>query len=98
MKCFLHPNLPAKKLWCNLDSVRMKKMVDKKIIYTADQLSTFFATPQTVRPSNTDFDSAYDSPTEEFAFINTFELEVYWNDIHQIMSKLSALTVFLSSS
>jgi hypothetical protein len=31
----------------------------------------------------TDFDSAYDSPTEEFAFINTFELEVY-NDIHQV--------------
>jgi hypothetical protein len=59
--------------------------VDDNIIYTPDQLNTFFATPHTVRPSNTDFDSAYDSPTEEFAFINTFELEVH-NAIHQIRS------------
>jgi hypothetical protein len=48
---------------------------------TTDQLNTFFATPQTVRPSDIDFDFAYDSQTEEFAFINTFELEVY-NFIH----------------
>jgi hypothetical protein len=59
--------------------------VDDKIIYTPDQLNTLFETPQTVRPSNIDFDSAYDSPTEEFAFIKTFELEVY-NAIHQIRS------------
>jgi hypothetical protein len=59
--------------------------VDDNNIYNPDQLNTFFATPQTVRLSNTDFDSAYDSSTEELAFINTFELEVY-NAIHQIMS------------
>jgi hypothetical protein len=66
----------------------MRETVDDKIIYTPDQLNTFFATPQTVRPSNIDFDSAYDSPTEEFSFINTFELEVY-NVIHQIRSNAS---------
>jgi hypothetical protein len=59
-------------------------MVDD-INYTLDPLNTFFATPHTVRPSNTDFDSAYDSPTEEFAFIITFELEVY-NAMDQIRS------------
>jgi hypothetical protein len=63
----------------------MRGMVDDNIIYTPDQLNTFFETPQTVRPSSTDFDSAYNSPTEEFAFINTFEQEVY-NAIHQIRS------------
>jgi hypothetical protein len=80
MKRFLDPNLPAKKLWRNLDSVGMRETEDDNNIYTQDQLNTFFATPQTVRPSNTDFDSAY-----ELAFINTFELEVY-NGIHQIRS------------
>jgi hypothetical protein len=54
-------------------------------IYIPDQLNTFFATPQTVWPSYTDFDSAYDSPTEELAFINTFELLIY-NYIDQIRS------------
>jgi hypothetical protein len=54
----------------------MRETVDDNIIYTPDQLNTFFATPQTVRPKNTDFDSAYESSTEELAFINTFELEV----------------------
>jgi hypothetical protein len=59
--------------------------MNDNIIYTPDHLHTFFAIPQTVTPSNTDFDSAYDSPTEEFTFINSFELEVY-NAIHQISS------------
>jgi hypothetical protein len=59
--------------------------VSDNIIYTQDQLNTFFATPQAIRPSNTDFNSASDSPTDEFAFINTFELEVY-NAIRQIRS------------
>jgi hypothetical protein len=77
MKCFLDPNLPAKKLWRNLDSVGMRETVDDNIIYTPDQLNTFFVTPQTVTLSDKHFDSAYDSPTEEFAFTNTFELEVY---------------------
>jgi hypothetical protein len=63
----------------------MRDMVDGNIMYTPDQLNTFFATSQTVRHSNTDFDFAYDSPTENFALINTFELEVY-NVIHQIRS------------
>jgi hypothetical protein len=88
MKRFFDPNLPAKKLWRNLDSVGMRETVGDKIIYTPDQLNTFFATPQTVRPSNIDFDSAYDSPTEEFDFINTFEMEDY-NVIHQNRSNAS---------
>jgi hypothetical protein len=81
----------------------MKRFLDPNlpydnIIHTPEQLNSFFATPQTVRPSNTDFDSAYDSPTEEFAFINTFELEVY-NAFHQIMSNaISVDAVLLSSS
>jgi hypothetical protein len=58
----------------------MRDTVDGNIIYTPDQLNTFFATHIC---SNTDFDSAYSSPTEEFAFINTFELEFY-NAIRQI--------------
>jgi hypothetical protein len=61
-KRFLDPNLPAKKLWRNLDSVGMKETFEDNIIYTPNQLNTFFATPhQTIRPSNTDFDSANDS-------------------------------------
>jgi hypothetical protein len=56
----------------------MRETVNDNIIYTPDQLNTLFATPQTVRPNNTDF-------AEEFAFINTFELEVY-NATHQIRS------------
>jgi hypothetical protein len=63
----------------------MRETVDDNINYTPDQLNTFFATPKTVRLGNTDSDSANDSPTEEFAFINTFELKVY-NAIHQIRS------------
>jgi hypothetical protein len=55
------------------------------IIYTPDQLNTFFATPQAIIPSNTDFNSAFDSPTDEFAVINICELEIY-NTIHQIRS------------
>jgi hypothetical protein len=82
MKWFLDPNLPDKKLWRNLG---MRETVDDNIIFTPDQMNTFFATPQTIRPNNTDFDSAYDSPTEELAFISTFELEVYIA-IHQIRS------------
>jgi hypothetical protein len=85
MKRFLDPNLPAKKLWRHLDSVGMRETVDDNIIYTPDQMNIFFATPQAIRPSNTDFNSASDSPTEEFAFIKTFELEVY-NAIHYIRS------------
>jgi hypothetical protein len=45
------------------------------------EFSYRLGTPQTVQPSNTDFDS----PKEEFAFIHPFELEVY-NAIHQIRS------------
>jgi hypothetical protein len=41
--------------------------VDDNIIYTPDQLNTFFATPKTVSPSNTKFDSALDSTTEKFS-------------------------------
>jgi hypothetical protein len=83
LKRFLDPNLPAKKLWRNLDSLGMRETLNDNIIYIPDQLNTFLATPQTVRPSNTDFDSAHDFPTEEFAFLDTFELEVY-NAIYQI--------------
>jgi hypothetical protein len=69
LKRFLDPNLPAKKLWRNLDSVGRET-----------RWTTTLFTPQI---SWTHF--AYDSPTEEFTFINTFELEVY-NSIHQIRS------------
>jgi hypothetical protein len=72
MKRFLDPNPPVKKLWRNLDSVGTRETMEYNIIYTPDKLNTFLATPQTVRP-----------PTEEFAFINTFEMEVY-NALHQI--------------
>jgi hypothetical protein len=34
MKRFLDPNLPAKKLWRNLDNVGMRETVDDNIIYT----------------------------------------------------------------
>jgi hypothetical protein len=78
---FSRPKTASKKLWRNLDSVEIRETVDDNISYTPDQLNTFFVTPQTVKSSNTDFDSAY----EEFAFINTFELEVY-NAVHQIRS------------
>jgi hypothetical protein len=64
IKCFLDPNLPAKKLWRSLDSVEMRATLVDNIIYTPDQFNTFFATPQTIRPSNTDFDFANDSPAE----------------------------------
>jgi hypothetical protein len=87
MKRFLEPNLPAKKLWRNLDRVRMGETLEDNITYTPDQLNTFFATPQTVRPSNTDFDSAYDSPTNEFAFINTFELKLFRKYVDDVFSK-----------
>jgi hypothetical protein len=57
--------------------------LNDNIIYIPDQLNTFLATPQTVRPSITDFDSAHDF-TEEFPFIDTFELIEVYNAIHQI--------------
>jgi hypothetical protein len=62
----------------------MRETLNDNIIYISDQLNTFLATPQTVRPSNTDFDSAHDFPTEEFPFIDTFELIEVYNAIHQI--------------
>jgi hypothetical protein len=88
-KRFLDPNLAAKMLRKNLDSVRIRETLDDNITHTPDQLNTFFATLQTVRLSNTDSDCAYDSLPVEFAFINTFQLGVY-NAVHKIRSNAFA--------
>jgi Reverse transcriptase (RNA-dependent DNA polymerase) len=82
MKRHLDPNLPPKKLWRNLDKIGAKDSADNNIIFTPDQLNTYFSTP---RPSSSTSGNYSRASRAEFSFDTTFDLEVF-NAIHYIKS------------
>jgi hypothetical protein len=57
--------------------VGVKETVDDNIIFTPDQLNTFFATSTVTRPSTNNVDPGRNPRNVEFAFAAIFELEVF---------------------
>jgi Reverse transcriptase (RNA-dependent DNA polymerase) len=89
MRHHLDPNLPPKTLWRNLDSVGAKATVDSELIFSPDQLNSYFTSTQNSTTSNRRTTNN-DVGSNEFAFSNTFDLEVF-NAIHQIKSNAIGL-------
>jgi hypothetical protein len=71
---FLSPDQPPKKLWRYLGTMEVKKTVDYNIIFTPDQLNTFFATPTVIRPSANNVDPVFNSILTASSFPMTWKL------------------------
>jgi hypothetical protein len=82
MKRYLNPNLPPKNLWRNLDEIGAKETADNNIIFTPDQLNTFFAAPRPAAPVNRSYTRTSQA---ELSFNATYDLEVF-NAIYDIKS------------
>jgi hypothetical protein len=69
------PNLPKKTLWWNLDSFGAKTMTENELIFSLDQLNSFFTSTQNRATSKRRVEN--NAGSDEFAFSNTFDLEVF---------------------
>jgi hypothetical protein len=80
---YLNPNLPPKNLWRNLDEIAAKETADNNIIFTSDQLNTFFAAPRPAVPVNRSYTRMSQA---ELSFNTTYDLEEVFNSIYDIKS------------
>jgi hypothetical protein len=81
MKRYLNPNLHPKNLWRNLDEIRAKNTADNNIIFTSDQLNTFFAAPRPAASLNRSYTR---TSQVELSFNTTYDFEVF-NAIYDVI-------------
>lgn len=73
----LDPSLPSKKLWRNLDEVGVRESVDKDIIFSADELSEYYASLGAQSSQINDISDYGPQPAgETFSFQNVTDEEV----------------------
>jgi hypothetical protein len=72
MKRYLNPNLPPKNLWRNLDEIGAKETADNNIIFTPDQVNTFFVAPRPAVPVNRSYTRTSQA---ELSFNTTYGLQ-----------------------
>jgi hypothetical protein len=72
MKLYLDPNLSKEILWRNLDFVGAETATENELVFSPDQLNSFFTSTQNSATRNRRIEN--DEGLNGFAFSNTFDL------------------------